>query len=82
MTVVSTGIGYLDAWIDWNGDGDLLDAGEKIIDTFPVQTGTFVFNIATPATAVAGFQLARVRLSATGGLLPNGTAVGGEVEIL
>ncbi|WP_153557672.1 tandem-95 repeat protein [Roseimaritima sediminicola] len=38
ITVTVTGTGILDAWVDFNGDGDWLDPGEKIIgrgiDTF------------------------------------------------
>lgn len=88
ITVVSTGAGMLDAWIDWNGDGDFVDVDEQLNlagttingGSQPVQAGANVFNIKTPAGAKNGFTTARFRLSELGGLLPNGLAVGGEVE--
>jgi len=52
---------YLNAWIDWNRDGDWQDAGEKIIGTGSL-TGTQkfdgpatpVYNIPIPASATPG----------------------------
>ncbi len=79
-TVTSTGAGMLDAWIDWNGDGDFIDSGEQIIVGQPVQTGANTFNLTTPIGASIGFVNARFRLSTLGGLLTSGVAVGGEVE--
>src|SRR5690606_19061419 len=39
-----------------------------------------VFMIQTPVNAVAGFSVARFRLSTPGGLTPSGVGIGGEVE--
>lgn len=81
ITVISTGPGMLDAWIDWNGDGDFDDADEQILVTStPVQAGVNTFMIETPAGAGIGYTTARFRLSTLGGLLASGVAVGGEVE--
>ncbi len=79
-TVTSTGAGMLDAWIDWNGDGDFNDSGEQIIVSQPVQAGDNTYNLTTPINAAVGFVNARFRLSTLGGTLPGGLAVGGEVE--
>ncbi len=32
---------YLNAWIDWNGDGDFSDQGEKVADDVRRSTGNF-----------------------------------------
>jgi VCBS repeat-containing protein len=79
VSVMVTGIGYLDAWIDWNGNGNF-DLNEVVISSQPVVSGANVFSIPTPSSAVPGSQLARFRLSSTGGLSATGMAVGGEVE--
>ncbi len=81
ISVVSTGAGLLDAWIDWNHDGDFNDANEKLFGTSqPVHEGVNVFDVQTPASAAIGFTTARFRLSTLGDLLPSGVGVGGEVE--
>ncbi len=49
---------YLNGWIDWNGDGDWKDTGEKVIGTgSPTRTQKFaspakpVYNVAVPTGA-------------------------------
>jgi len=79
----SSGTGYLDAWIDYNIDGDFLDAGEQILTSHPVVAGTdsvFAGPGYVPATATPGTTYARFRLSSAGGLGPTGGAPDGEVE--
>lgn len=90
--VHSTGFGMLDAWIDWNGNGSFNDAGDRvalrlspdatssIATSVPVSPGINVFYVQTPAHAAVGVTTARFRLSTTGGLLPGGAGIGGEVE--
>lgn len=80
ITVTATGPGILDAWIDWNADGDFTDPGERIAAGLPVQEGDNVINVATPASAAIGFTSSRFRISATGNLELAGIGVGGEVE--
>ncbi len=80
VTAVSSGAGMLDAWMDWNGDGDFDDANEQFIVNQPVQAGANNFTVTTPANAVPGFVTARFRLSTLGSTLPGGVAIGGEVE--
>jgi hypothetical protein len=72
--------GQLDAWVDFNGDGDWYDAGEQIFTSFPLEAGknTLTFNV--PAEAAVGPTYARFRLSRAGGLKPTGPAQDGEVE--
>ncbi len=80
FSVISSGTGKLDAWIDFNNDGDWSDAGEKIFNSVNLVAGTNLLNFTVPANSVAGSTGARFRLSSAGGLLPTGAAVDGEVE--
>ncbi len=78
-TVISSGNGVLDAWIDWNGNGEFSD-DEREFTGFVVQAGINTFPIKTPLTATVGFVNARFRLSTLGSTLPSAVAIGGEVE--
>ncbi|HMT93856.1 SdrD B-like domain-containing protein [uncultured Thiothrix sp.] len=86
-TVVGAG-GYLQGWIDWNGDGDFADSGEQVAtniqdnlvgDTNNV-LGTIAFSVAVPANAVTTPTYARFRWSTTISLDAITAAVNGEVE--
>lgn len=77
-----TQFGFLNAWIDWNGDGDFADVGEQIA------TNTVVFgvsqvvnvNVTVPANAITSQPtFARFRLGPPGAV-PTGAAEYGEVE--
>jgi hypothetical protein len=77
----------LDAWIDFNRDGDWLDANEHVLANVILnksavdQSGTITFrNLTVPSSAVPGVTYARFRLSASGGLSATGEAAAGEVE--
>ncbi|GAB5405863.1 MAG: hypothetical protein Aurels2KO_40940 [Aureliella sp.] len=84
ITLSSTG--FVDMWIDFNADGDWNDPGEHVIASakFTEDTLTQSFQVSVPPTApvpaVPTTTYARVRSSSTGGLLPTGLAVDGEVE--
>lgn len=80
VTVVSSGIGKLNAWIDFNRDGDWGDPGEQIFTDEPVTGGTNALGFTAPAFSAVGTTAARFRLDSTGGLAPTGTAGDGEVE--
>jgi hypothetical protein len=85
ITVNASGInasrpGMLDAFIDFNGDGDWNDPGEQIANGLSLVNGANVINITIPANAVLGGAYARFRLSSGGGLGPTGDALDGEVE--
>jgi hypothetical protein len=72
---------YLNAWIDFNGDGDFLDPGEQIATDFvlsgdPQQELYFC----VPGDATTGLTYARFRVSSDGGIGPTGLAPDGEVE--
>jgi hypothetical protein len=70
----------IDAWIDFNGDGNWGDAGEHVLGTATVVDGDNAFTFAVPAEAAVGITFARVRISSAGGLGPQSVALDGEVE--
>ena len=76
----------LDAWIDFNQDGDWDDAGEQIFTNYNLGTsnGTQTLSFTVPqdtgGNIVYGTTYARFRLSTAGGLLPTGWPSDGEVE--
>jgi hypothetical protein len=80
VTVIASASGILNAWIDWNANGNWNDAGEQIIANAAVSAGANVFNIVAPTNVVAGTSFARFRLSSQSGLGPTGQAPDGEVE--
>jgi large repetitive protein len=70
----------LDAWIDFNGDGNFNGAGEQIFKRVVVTEGDNVLTFVVPADAAQGATFARFRLSSAGGLKTTGGAADGEVE--
>ncbi len=76
------GGGYLNAWIDFNGDGDWKDAGEQIATSEYLITGGNPNQITflVPANAVVGATFARFRFGVDAALPPTGGANDGEVE--
>ena len=71
---------YLDAWIDFNGDGSFGGAGEHIAASVSVSEGDNVIEFEVPSSTVSGEVYARFRLSTDGGLGWTGAAADGEVE--
>ncbi len=70
----------LNAFIDWNGDGDFNDPDETLPPT-PVFNGTAPLNVMVPLGAETDEPIGlRFRLSSQGGLSPTGPALDGEVE--
>ncbi len=81
IPITTTGIGYLNAWIDWNGDGDFLDAGEQVADDIQRLSGTQDLVLTVPSDAIISAPtFARFRYSADVLASPTGTTTGGEVE--
>jgi Ca2+-binding RTX toxin-like protein len=79
IVVSASQAGYLDAWIDYNRNGQF-DPAEQIATSLPVVAGNNSLTIDVPAGVVAGASYARFRLSSAGGLGPTGAAADGEVE--
>ncbi|MCA0231908.1 MAG: GEVED domain-containing protein [Bacteroidetes bacterium] len=80
VTVVASAASKLDAWIDFNRDGDWDDANEKIANGATLAVGTNTIPVNVPAAASLGTSFARFRVSNAGGLSPTGAATEGEVE--
>ena len=70
----------LDAWMDFNRDGDWLDAGEQIFSSQVLVSGDNTLSFTVPAGASPSFTYVRFRVSTVGGLAPTGEATDGEVE--
>lgn len=70
----------LDAWIDFNGDGNWGGASEHIAGSVAVVNGINSISFDVPTDACDGQSFARFRVSTTGNLGPIGAAIDGEVE--
>lgn len=82
---IQNGSGFLNAWFDWNVDGDFNDAGEQMVTDKAVALGTTNLNIVVPGGAVVGPSFARFRVCTNKTALDNcntstGTVQSGEVE--
>ncbi len=68
----------LGIWVDWNGDEDFSDAGEKI---YSASGYGFIQTVITPPSGTApGNKRMRIRLTWMGTLGPCGSTTYGEVE--
>jgi hypothetical protein len=72
--------GFVDAWVDFNQDGDWSDGDEQIFASTPVSSGLNLLPLTIPSTALIGATTARFRISSAGGLSFDGLAPDGEVE--
>jgi len=80
LTITTHDSGYLNAWIDWNGDGDFLDIGEEIAHNLSGASGEIQLTILPPSSGEDIVTYARFRYSSEQDLLPSGPAMDGEVE--
>ncbi|MBX3437403.1 MAG: hypothetical protein KF861_07940, partial [Planctomycetaceae bacterium] len=71
---------FLNAWIDFNRDGDWDDPGEQVFIDQPIVNGTNHLAIVVPSFAHEGMTFARFRLTQTVGYFYVGLAPDGEVE--
>ena len=83
VTVTASGVtadraGALDAWIDFDHDGDW-SLGERVISQ-SVTAGDNQITFSIPNTALVGSTIARFRFSSVGTPSPDGPAIDGEVE--
>ena len=76
---VSGSGGYLNAWIDWDGDGQFED-DEQIVDGVAVAEGTTNLLVDVPVWAMVGDTWARFRISTFANIGPTGGVSDGEVE--
>ncbi len=82
VTVNASGAGRLNAWVDFNNDGDWGDMGEQIFDNVPVMTGNNALSFAVPAGATPSTTFARFRYTTASVMTPafTGLQTTGEVE--
>jgi subtilisin family serine protease len=71
--------GFLNAWIDFNGNG-IWDDSEQIATDLLLGPGVHNIDVAVPASANTGITYGRFRYSSQSGLAPTGAALSGEVE--
>lgn len=85
VDIVASGAGFVTAWVDFNGDGDFGDTGEKILSDRSVSAGlnaNQTFSIPAGTSLTNGLY-ARFRIynASTGGAAsPTGAVENGEVE--
>jgi hypothetical protein len=89
VNVIASKQGLLDAWMDFNNDGDFNDPGEQIFTSFPLNDGNNLLTLNVPLSRIPAYSqtstitvstYARFRFSSAGGLDPYGPADDGEVE--
>ncbi|MCP4541606.1 MAG: hypothetical protein GY832_31120 [Chloroflexi bacterium] len=80
VDVVASSPGFLNAWIDWNSDGDWVDADDQIVSSHPLVAGSNGISFSVPLEAVPGSAYARFRFSSEDSVTYDGLALDGEVE--
>ena len=80
VDVVASTACKLNAWLDWNGDGNWSGPAEKIINNIQLAAGSNKLTIDLVPFAVAGDTYARFRCSTLGNDGMTGEAADGEVE--
>lgn len=80
VSVTASAAGFLDAWVDFNADGDWEDPGERIFASEPLAAGVNTLSFAVPVDASFIETYARFRISSTGGLGVTGASDDGEIE--
>lgn len=80
LEVTASVPGYLNAWVDFNRDGDWSDPEEQVLIDKPLEVGLNRANFLVPASASQGNTFARFRFSTRGGLSFSGPASDGEGE--
>lgn len=80
VSTASGTTGLLNAWIDFNRDGDFDDPGEQVATDASPTADTVTINTTVPFSATDGVTYARFRYSTAGGLTPTSAAPDGEVE--
>jgi len=81
VTGAAAGGAFVDAWVDFDGDGGWAEATDQIFNAQFVVNGLNSLNFNVPASAAGHYtSYARFRLSSVGGLPYTGPGPDGEVE--
>ena len=83
MWTATGGVGFLNAWVDFNRDGDWSDAGEQVFTSELLAMGVNSLSFPVPATALADSAaptISRWRFSRQMVLEVGGLSSSGEVE--
>jgi LruC domain-containing protein len=80
VSVYASRDGILNAWFDWNGDGDFSDENEQNLVDISLTAGFNNLVLRVPDSAVSGNSWSRFRFSQQSGLNYNGGSSSGEVE--
>jgi len=80
VKITASAPGLLNAWFDFNSDGDWADTGEQVFTDLPIPAGVTDLNVTVPTTATVGVTFTRFRFSTQSGLSYTGPAQDGEVE--
>ena len=80
VKVIASVDGYLNAWIDWNADGDWDDYVEQVFTDEQLFAGVNYLTFTIPSNAAVGTTYSRFRFDTIGGLSYFGEADDGEVE--
>ncbi len=83
ISVNASGPGKLEAWIDFNRDGDWSDEGEQILDSADIVQGDNLVSFNIPAAGTSprgGGTFARFRFKLARQSCTLGAAADGEVE--
>ena len=79
---LSGGTARVNVFVDWNGDGDVLDTNESLAVQTVAASGNYTFSLTPPAATLAGPKYLRVRITegATAPTFSGSSALKGEVE--
>src|SRR5690606_15008890 len=81
VTITPSWSEYISVWIDYNNDGDFLDANESIYNALSLSAGASGTINFTPPTGVGGLRRMRIQcVYGTTSHQPNGSYSYGEVE--
>jgi len=81
VDVLATAAGILNAWLDFNNDGDWDDSGEQIFSDRVIAPGLNSLSFHVPYSGIEDVAtISRLRFSSVGGLFYTGEAPDGEVE--
>ena len=80
VDVTGSATGLLNAWIDFNADGDWTDSGEQVFSDEPLAAGLNPLTVSFPSDAEPGTTYSRWRVSSAGGDGLTGLADDGEIE--